>query len=84
MPALTRLVYEPDAKMKKAHSHPTGSRKIERKWYDKGAAWIWEASFLAVGQQLIQFVCEVLRNRHIYQALLHYNPTHQNGKTGNG
>ena len=45
MPALTRLVYEPDAKMKKAHSHPTGSRKIERKWYDKGAAWIWEASF---------------------------------------
>ena len=56
MPALTRLVYEPDAKMKKAHSHPTGSRKIERKWYDKGAAWIWEASFLAVGQQLIQLI----------------------------
>ena len=52
--------------MKYFHSLPIGSRKIERKWYDKDAAWIWEASFLAVGQQLIQSVCEALWNRHIY------------------
>jgi len=37
-----------------------------------------------VGQQLIQSVCEALRNRHIYQDSLHYNSTHQKGKTGNG
>ena len=47
---------------------------------DKDAAWIWEASFLAVGQQLIQSVCEALRNRHIYQDSLLYKPTHQKEK----
>ena len=70
--------------MKYFHSLPIGSRKIERKWYDKDAAWIWEASFLAVGQQLIQSVCEELRNRHIYQDSLQFNQPRRKEKTEMG
>lgn len=38
-----------------------------------------------VGQQVIQSVCEGLRNRHIYPDSRQYNRTQQKGKkTGNG
>ena len=49
-----------------------------------GAVWIWEAFSNAVGQQVIQSVCEGLQNRHIYLDSLQYNRTQQKGKTGNG